>query len=105
MKKILWFILPIIIVSILWKLISRSGFINAALFPPPSKVIVALWGMITSGTLFSDLRDSLWRIVAGLFVGSAVGIFIGLLTGRMKSFANALSPIIQILRPLPPVAI
>jgi ABC-type nitrate/sulfonate/bicarbonate transport system permease component len=61
--------------------------------------------MITAGTLFSDLRDSLWRLLAGLLVGSAVGIFIGLLTGRIKLFTIALSPIIQILRPLPAVAI
>ena len=61
--------------------------------------------MITTGTLLTDLRDSLWRLLAGLFFGSAIGVLFGLLTGRIKSFAIALSPIIQILRPLPPVAI
>lgn len=105
MKKFLWFILPIIVVAALWELVSRSGFVSPALFPPPSKVAIALWGMITAGTLFSDLRDSLWRLLAGLFIGSAIGVVFGLLTGRIKSFAAALSPIIQILRPLPPVAI
>lgn len=105
MKRFLWFILPIIVVIALWEFVSRSGFVNSALFPPPSHVAIALWGMITTGTLFSDLRDSLWRLLAGLFIGSAVGVIFGLLTGRIKSFATALSPIIQILRPLPPVAI
>jgi NitT/TauT family transport system permease protein len=105
MKKILWFILPIVIVSILWEFISRSGFINAALFPPPSKVIVALWGMVKSGTLLSDIRDSIWRLLLGLGIGSIVGICIGLITGRIKSVAKILNPIIQALRPLPPVAI
>lgn len=105
MKRFLWFILPIIASLTLWEFVSRSGFVNPALFPPPSKVAIALWEMITAGTLFSDLRDSLWRLIAGLFIGSAVGVIFGLLTGRIKSFATALSPIIQILRPLPPVAI
>lgn len=105
MKRFLWFILPIIVVIALWEIISRSGFVNPSLFPPPSKVAVALWEMIISGILFSDLRDSLWRLLAGLFIGSAIGVVFGLLTGRIKSFATALSPIIQILRPLPPVAI
>lgn len=105
MKRFLWFILPIIAVLALWEIVSRSGFVNLALFPPPSKVAVALWGMITAGTLFTDLRDSLWRLVAGLFFGSAFGVIFGLLTGRVKSFATAFTPIIQILRPLPPVAI
>lgn len=105
MKKFLWFILPIIVVSILWEFISRSGFVNASLFPPPSKVAVALWGMIVSGTLITDLMDSLWRLVVGLVIGSSLGISFGLITGRSKSFARALNPIIQVLRPLPPVAI
>jgi ABC-type nitrate/sulfonate/bicarbonate transport system permease component len=105
MKKLLWFILPIILVLILWEIISRSGFVSIALFPPPSKVAIALWRMITSGTLFSDLRDSLWRLIAGLLLGSIFGVIAGLLTGRNKIFENILSPIIQILRPLPPVAI
>ena len=105
MKRFLLFTLPIIVLIALWEFVSRSGFVSPALFPPPSKVAIALWGMVTAGTLFSDMRDSLWRLVAGLFVGSAVGIFLGLITGRIKSFATALTPIIQILRPLPPVAI
>ena len=105
MKRFLLFILPIALTLVLWEIISRSGFVSPALFPPPSKVAIALWGMIMTGTLVSDLRDSLWRLIAGLVVGSAVGIFFGLLTGRIKSFAIALTPIIQILRSFPPVAI
>ncbi len=105
MKRFLWFILPIIVLIALWEFVSRNGFVNPALFPPPSQVAIALWEMITTGTIFSDLRDSLWRLLAGLFIGSAVGVVFGLLTGRIKSFATALTPIIQILRPLPPVAI
>lgn len=105
MKRFLWFILPILVVVALWEFVSRSGSVNPALFPPPSKVVVALWEMVVAGTLFTDLRDSLWRLLVGLFIGSTVGVIFGLLTGRVKSFAAALSPIIQILRPLPPVAI
>ena len=61
--------------------------------------------MITSGTLVTDLRDSLWRLIMGLALGGITGVIIGLLTGRKKKIKNILSPIIQILRPLPPVAI
>lgn len=105
MKKFLWFILPIIFSLAIWEIISRSGFVSPGLFPPPSKVAVALLGMVTAGTLFTDLRASVWRLIPGLFIGSAIGVFVGLLTGRIQSLAAALSPIIQMLRPLPPVAI
>ncbi len=105
MKKILCFILPIFSTLILWEIISHSDFVNIALFPPPSKVLSALWTTIKTGVLFLDIRDSLWRLLLGLFFGSSVGILLGLLTGRIKSVATALTPIIQIFRPLPPVAI
>lgn len=105
MKKFLWFILPIIVVSILWEFISHSGFVNVSLFPPPSKVAAALWGMVVFGTLVTDLIDSLWRLVVGLVIGSGTGIVLGLVTGRSRAFARALNPIFQVLRPLPPVAI
>ena len=105
MKKFLWFAPSIIFALVVWEITSHSSFISPNLFPPPSKVAVALWRMVMSGTLFSDLRDSLWRLTAGLVIGSTIGIFLGLLTGRIKSFTTTISPIIQILRPLPPVAI
>lgn len=105
MKRFLWFILPIVFTLVLWEIISHSGFVSPTLFPPPSKVATAFWGMITAGTLLTDLRYSLWRLLAGLFMGSAIGVIVGLLTGRIKTFATTLTPIIQILRPLPPVAI
>jgi len=88
-----------------WEIISRAEFVSLALFPPPSKVAIALWEMIITGVLFSDLYASLWRLAIGLFLGSVSGIFFGLATGRIKSFASIFTPIIQILRPLPPVAI
>jgi NitT/TauT family transport system permease protein len=104
-QRFLRFILPIAISLTLWEIVSSTGVMSKALFPPPSKVTVALWGMLTAGTLFSDLRDSSFRLLAGLFIGSLIGVVLGILTGRVKSFAHALLPIIQILRPLPAVAI
>jgi len=105
MKRFLWFLLPIVLCIILWEFISHSAIVNFALFPPPSKVAVALWAMTKTGTLFLDVRVSIWRLFVGLFLGSAFGIAFGLLTGRIKTASRALTPIVQALRPLPPVAI
>lgn len=105
MKRVLYFILPIICFVVLWETFSRSDFVNIALFPPPSKVLSALWIIIRNGVLFSDIYNSFFRLLAGLTLGSLIGVILGLLTGRIKSVATALTPIIQIFRPLPPVAI
>jgi ABC-type nitrate/sulfonate/bicarbonate transport system permease component len=103
--KVLRLAAPILLFLLAWEIISRSGWVNASLFPPPSKVILALWGTIRSGELLTDLRASYLRLLLGLLGGSLTGISVGLLTGRMKIVADALTPLIQLFRPLPPVAI
>ncbi len=103
--KLIRLALPIIVFLAAWEMISRSSLVNAALFPPPSKVMSALIEMIKSGEMFRDMRASYLRLIVGLTGGVSVGMLLGLLTGRMKLAADLLTPLIQILRPLPPVAI
>lgn len=97
--------LPILIFLIGWELISRSGAINVALFPPPSKVVLSLIEMLRSGELLRDIRASYQRLLLGLCSGALLGISLGLLTGRVKIVADILTPLVQLFRPLPPVAI
>jgi ABC-type nitrate/sulfonate/bicarbonate transport system permease component len=103
--KVIRLSIPIIVFLAAWELISRSGMVNAALFPPPTKVALALAEMLRSGELFNDMRASYLRLAIGLVIGAITGIGLGLLTGRMKMVADQLTPLIQMLRPLPPVAI
>lgn len=100
--------LPFLSVAFLfavWEGISRSGVINPLLFPPPSKVVAALWLMIRNGTLITDSFVSIWRVLAGVGIGTAAGTAMGLLTGRLALLDRIASPAIHLLRPLPPVAI
>jgi len=97
--------LSIAVFLILWEVVARSGFSNISLFPPPSRVVAAFVEMARSGELFRDIRASLWRAVIGFVFGSVVGIVVGLVTGRIEKLNNYLSPLIQLFRPLPPVAI
>ncbi len=105
MKGFLGFILPLLFVTALWETASRTGMVPHALFPPPSSVLAALWDMILNRTIFFDLYESGWRLTVGLIIGSFVGIFLGILTGRLAWIDRGITPIIQALRPLPPVAI
>ncbi|HXJ96379.1 MAG TPA: ABC transporter permease [Terriglobia bacterium] len=95
----------IVLFLVAWEIVSRLGLVHPSLFPPPSRVFLALIEMARTGELARDVRASLWRAALGFVFGGAAGIAIGLLTGRLKKVDNYLSPLIQLFRPLPPVAI
>ena len=88
-----------------WEIVSRAGYIPTALFPPPSAVVLAgiAWGR--DGELLRDLAASVWRALAGYAIGSSAGLAAGIVTGRSASVAAFTRPVLQGLRPLPPVAI
>lgn len=90
---------------VLWELTARLNSEHIALFPPPTRVFVALASLCASGDLARDLVSSLWRALLGFVAGSLAGIIAGMATGRMERLDSYLSPIIQLFRPLPPVAI
>jgi len=105
MKQIVRASISIVVFLIAWEIIARTGFIHISLFPPPTRVAEAFVEMARSGELARDLRASLWRAVIGFVLGSGVAIATGLVTGRIEALNNYLSPLMQLFRPLPPVAI
>jgi ABC-type nitrate/sulfonate/bicarbonate transport system permease component len=98
----LWVSIPLFLLA--WQAASTSGYVNELLFPPPTKVAVALWDELINGTLILDLSMSTMRVVVGFAGGAAAAIAVGLLTGRYALVSNLLTPIFQLLRPIPPIA-
>ncbi|MDZ4872206.1 MAG: putative aliphatic sulfonates transport permease protein SsuC [Chroococcidiopsis cubana SAG 39.79] len=88
----------------LWEIVSRSGLTNIVLFPPPSLVAVSLYQWAKDGSLIIDVLMSISRVVIGFAAGAIAGIIAGILTGRYQCLSNLLTPIFQLLRPIPPIA-
>jgi ABC-type nitrate/sulfonate/bicarbonate transport system permease component len=75
----------------------------AVLMPAPSTIAVTAAGMILSGELFYHLMASLKReAVAFLFAASAIPL--GIVMGWWRPIYNQVNPIMEILRPIPPLA-
>ncbi len=98
-------VLVFLTLSLTWEGVSRAELVNPRLFPPPSHIVVALMEWARTGELFRDVGTSLWRVLLGFIIGGTVGIATGILTGRFSPFRWYIAPVIQVLRPLPPVAI
>jgi len=90
---------------LLWEAVSRSGAVSPLLFPPPSAVAFALLDPTFVRMLAYDAATSVWRALVGLALATVTGVFVGLITGRIARFGAAVSPVIDALRPLPPIAI
>lgn len=89
---------------VIWELVSRSGVVNAVLFPPPTTVAVAIYDWVRSGQFAVDFAVSFYRVVTGYLLGATLGVIVGLLTGQFEFVSSLLSPIFHILRPIPPIA-
>jgi ABC-type nitrate/sulfonate/bicarbonate transport system permease component len=90
---------------IIWEIVSRLNIVNPLLFPAPSVILSALIDWAVNGGMWNDVKASLWRMLTGFIIGGSIGISLGMLTARVKFFKLSLGPTIQLLRPLPPVAI
>ena len=75
----------------------------AVLMPAPSTIAVTAAGMIASGELFHHLMASLKReAVAFLFASTAIPL--GIMMGWWRVVYDQVNPIMEILRPIPPLA-
>lgn len=96
--------LPLLLLAA-WQYVSTSVLdeTTRALLPAPTVVAVAAWELVASGELFRHLYDSLRREFTA-FCWSLVAIPLGVAMGWWKPVNDQLDPLIEMLRPIPPLA-
>ncbi|MDE0306071.1 MAG: ABC transporter permease [Albidovulum sp.] len=77
---------------------------NPSLLPPISHVIGSFFTNINSGVLFDALGASLYRICLGFFFGTTCALGLGCLVGWYKTIEYLFDPLIEAIRPIPPLA-
>jgi ABC-type nitrate/sulfonate/bicarbonate transport system permease component len=88
-----------------WEAASRFGWLNPLLFPPPSRAFADLRVLIASGYLAKALYASLFRVVCGFAIAVTVGVALGAAMARLRLVNELLDPIVEILRPISPLAL
>ena len=113
-------IVPVLVLAV-WEATSRAGLFSPIVLPAPSAVAVRWWQYLTptdpwdsatqswfawalSGELPSDAMGSLYRVLVGFVVGGALALPLGLLMGANQRVYALMNPLVQILRPIPPIA-
>lgn len=81
-------------------LLDRS---TRALLPPPQEVAVAAWELAKSGDLWKHTKDSLKRELVA-FLWATLAIPLGIAMGWWRAVEDQVDPIVEFLRPVPPLA-
>lgn len=74
-----------------------------ALLPPPTQILTAAWELVQSGDLWRHVRDSVKREFVA-FLWATVSIPLGIAMGWWKTVEDQVDPLVEILRPVPPLA-
>ena len=88
----------------------RSGLqMEPVWLPPPEAVVSRVVEISKEGyqnfTLWEHLGWSLYRVVLGFFLGAIVGIPLGYAMGLSDWFRGWFDPIVEFMRPVPPLAL
>jgi NitT/TauT family transport system permease protein len=88
----------------LWQLVAASGHYTSEQLPSPVDVLRASRETWADGTLLSHVGASLARFASAYLVAVAAAVPLGLLFGLRPSLWRAADPVVQVLRPISPVA-
>lgn len=91
-------------VVVAWEAVARSGYVSPAIFPAPSAAIVGALTRLPPGEILGSVAISLLRIVEGFALGATLGIALALASGWYRIFGNLVRPLVEVLRPIPPLA-
>lgn len=87
-----------------WWAATGLGAVKAIFLPSPGSVASQLAKLAVDGTLWIDLKASMYRISIGFLIASALAIPIGVLIGSFRSWEAAVEPLVDFIRYMPVVA-
>jgi NitT/TauT family transport system permease protein len=101
-------LIPIAAFLVLWHLLTAHNVVAWLRFnrmPAPEAVFHTLVARVSSGGYYDDLLASLQRILLGFGLAAVVGIGLGVLVGRSEIARMTLRPFIELIRPIPAIAL
>lgn len=111
-------IVPAILIGI-WHAVTTLGMVHPQVLPAPWTVVEkwvayllpidaqagpGLLGWVKSSELLVDAAGSMYRVLVGFAIGAALALPLGLAMGTSSRVYACFNPLIQLLRPIPPIA-
>ncbi|AHB76217.2 MULTISPECIES: ABC transporter permease [Pandoraea] len=110
-------LIPLAVLA-LWQIVTGLGWINPIILPSPLAVVAKWWqylkptvtmaegfgAWLQSSELLMDATHSLYRVVMGFLAGTVIALPLGLLMGTSTRVYGLFNPLVQVVRPIPPIA-
>ncbi|MBQ8707144.1 MAG: ABC transporter permease [Succinivibrionaceae bacterium] len=93
-----------LILLTVWELAARFGGVSPALLPAPSAAASALAEIASDGTLADHIASSLYRFAVGFSVSVLLAVILGVVFGWYNPLFRLANPVVQLLRPISPIA-
>src|SRR5574344_648535 len=103
-SKLLPWLLPVALLTV-WQLAAHWGWLSSRVLPAPLDVLRAAVALAESGELWTHVRVSAGRALAGLAIGGGLGLLLGLLTGSLRVAEALLDSTVQMVRNIPALAL
>ena len=98
----------ILVVLAVWAVSARLQLVSPVFLPSPAavwnKFIVVVGDGFVDATLAQHIAASLWRVFAALIAAIIVGVPVGLAIGISTIGRGIFDPLLEFLRPIPPLA-
>lgn len=91
-------------IIIVWQMVVTFTNAHVTLLPPPLMTAKSFVDLIVSGELFVHIGASLGRVVSAWALSAIVAVPLGLAMGRWTRFERIIDPIVELFRPISPLA-
>jgi len=91
-------------IACIWEFAGPLGIPMVKEVPPPSEVLASARDLVVSTQYWKGWLLSFQRIGIGFAIAQLIGIPLGLAMAINRTSFNSIFPIVEILRPIPPVA-
>lgn len=89
---------------LVWQLTDVFGLVSQVILPSPANILSRCIELLQSGVLLDNVVISMARVLQGYCLASALAILLGVFIGLSSHCRRLTDLIVQILKPIPPIA-
>lgn len=94
----------LVVIALVWSVSGATGQINTVVMPSLGTVVETFCTDLVDGSLLLALGISIRRVLLGYLISALLGIGLGIIIGLSVHMQRLTNLVIQILRPIPPIA-